>query len=193
MILEFLATVFGALGGVAVVIYGLSGWLGKVWANRILEQQRADLQTLIDGHRIRLDSLQERRGKLIAELYEKLHRVDYGVRKVDYWVSQDLLSPDKDWIAKASIDLTEHLNDLREHFEIHQIYFSENLCKLLRVAIDSSYEISDTYFVKIIDADESDLKQRCQEASKAILANKETVDNTLHVIRDEFRKLLGVI
>ncbi|WP_029655001.1 hypothetical protein [Marinobacter daepoensis] len=37
---QVVAAALGAVGGAAVIILGLSSWLGKVWANRILEQDR---------------------------------------------------------------------------------------------------------------------------------------------------------
>lgn len=45
---------FGAVGGATLIILGLSSWLGKVWANRVLEQDRfkysQELELLKSAH-----------------------------------------------------------------------------------------------------------------------------------------------
>src|ERR1035438_4960013 len=33
-------TVVGSLGGGGLIVFGLSGWLGKVWANHLMERER---------------------------------------------------------------------------------------------------------------------------------------------------------
>lgn len=43
MILEIVGAVFLSLGGGSVVVFALSKWLGGVWANRILEDKRAEI------------------------------------------------------------------------------------------------------------------------------------------------------
>ena len=40
-IFSLAAAIFGSLGGGAVLVLALSSWLGKVWANRILEGDKA--------------------------------------------------------------------------------------------------------------------------------------------------------
>lgn len=42
-------TTLGAFGGIATIVLGLSFWLGRVWADRILEEQRADNATQLEG------------------------------------------------------------------------------------------------------------------------------------------------
>ncbi|MGR7920674.1 hypothetical protein ACU6RQ_06110 [Zobellella denitrificans] len=37
---QIITAALGAVGGSALIIFGLSSWLGKVWANRILEQDK---------------------------------------------------------------------------------------------------------------------------------------------------------
>ena len=39
---QVVTAALGAVGGTAIVILGLSSWLGKVWANRILEKDRSE-------------------------------------------------------------------------------------------------------------------------------------------------------
>lgn len=37
---QIITAALGAVGGSAIIIWGLSSWLGKVWANRILEEDK---------------------------------------------------------------------------------------------------------------------------------------------------------
>jgi len=106
------------------LVFVLSSWLGKVWATRILEQERAALQRLTDEHRVRFAKLHDKQALLIGELFEKLYEIDYDERQVNYWISQNLVKPRKDWIAQPSLRLTRLLLDLRRHFEKHKIYFN---------------------------------------------------------------------
>ena len=39
-IFKISGAILGSVGGAAVIIVGLSSWLGKVWANRILEKDK---------------------------------------------------------------------------------------------------------------------------------------------------------
>ena len=45
---ELLRTILASVGGTAIVIAGLSNWLGKVWANRILEKDKRKYQEEIE-------------------------------------------------------------------------------------------------------------------------------------------------
>lgn len=51
------ASIIASLGGAGIIIFALSGWLGKVWAERVMETERA-------AHAARLEELR-------AELYQK--------------------------------------------------------------------------------------------------------------------------
>jgi len=37
---EFIATAITAAGGSAVMVAGLAAWLGKIWADRIIQTQK---------------------------------------------------------------------------------------------------------------------------------------------------------
>ncbi|WP_277407834.1 hypothetical protein [Lacrimispora xylanisolvens] len=41
-VFEIAGAVLASLGGGAAIVFGLSSWLGKVWANRILENEKAE-------------------------------------------------------------------------------------------------------------------------------------------------------
>src|SRR6266705_3512382 len=60
----------GALGGFTVVVLGLSTWLGKLWADRILEKDRQHYREELE----RLKSSYEAANKSIqSELDKRIH------------------------------------------------------------------------------------------------------------------------
>ncbi|OBT07094.1 hypothetical protein A9267_14595 [Shewanella sp. UCD-FRSSP16_17] len=52
-ILKISASILATLGGGSLIVFGLSSWLGKVWANRLMEKDKSkfltDLENLKNG------------------------------------------------------------------------------------------------------------------------------------------------
>lgn len=76
-------SVVTGLGGSAVLIWALSSWLGKVWANRILQKDKLKYTTELEvvktelgrasqEYLIKFSSLQAERAHIIRDLYKKL-------------------------------------------------------------------------------------------------------------------------
>ena len=86
------ATVIASLGGAGALILALSGWLGKVWANRLMEKEK-------QAHSIELEelrsSLQQAAAKELKTLATKLEaeKSDRLDRLTIYRASIDLLAP----------------------------------------------------------------------------------------------------
>jgi len=71
--LSAVGTVIGAIGGGAVVVFGLSGWLGKVWAERLMNTEKAE-------HARKLASEQAEHATRLKELESRLRGdVDAGL------------------------------------------------------------------------------------------------------------------
>lgn len=64
------SAVLTALGGGTLIVLAGSTWLGKVWARRILETDRAKYQSEIEG--------------LKADLSKKIHEHNVAVSRLDY-------------------------------------------------------------------------------------------------------------
>jgi hypothetical protein len=58
-----------SVGMASIIILGLSSWLGKIWASRILQEEKAKLDSLNFEHQIKFSSLHEKRAEIIAETY----------------------------------------------------------------------------------------------------------------------------
>ncbi|WP_148282299.1 hypothetical protein [Corallococcus coralloides] len=79
---NLVSAVLLSVGGAGALIFGLSSWLGKVWANRILEREKLaiqrELHTLQAESSLRLHELKERTDVLIKNIeaeHSRKHRV----------------------------------------------------------------------------------------------------------------------
>ena len=61
-----------SVGGASAIILILSSWLVKVWGQRILSRERAELHRLAKQHEISFSQLHVERAHVIKDLYEKL-------------------------------------------------------------------------------------------------------------------------
>src|SRR6266545_315513 len=83
-----IAFLVGSVGGASILILGLSSWLGKVWASRILEKDRATYQammtTTIEGHRDKVSLYQKAITPLIDMMVDIRHGKDGGLSLREY-------------------------------------------------------------------------------------------------------------
>jgi hypothetical protein len=69
-IFEVATAMLASLGGGTAILFGLSSWLGKVWANRILEKEKAEHNKEIEHYKSELNRELTRIGKIQdKELY----------------------------------------------------------------------------------------------------------------------------
>lgn len=67
-ILSVSAAIIGSVGGSAVIIVGLSSWLGKLWANRIMEKDKLEFTKELETIKSELQRESEQQ-KLTFSLY----------------------------------------------------------------------------------------------------------------------------
>jgi len=97
------ATVLLSLGGGGAIVFGLSNWLGKVWADRMMEKERhvyaKDLEALRDALRLQSDLvLAELRTKL--EIAKEALVGDHVNRVTTY---RDSVEPVVKFVAKVQM------------------------------------------------------------------------------------------
>src|SRR5262245_60185635 len=81
---ELFGTVFAAVGGAGILLLGLGAWLGKVWATRIAESEKADYSQKLERLKAEL-ALKSSQQARVSEAQFKLYS--------DVWVKlQDLKS-----------------------------------------------------------------------------------------------------
>ncbi len=69
-IFQVSVAIIGSVGGAAVIIFSLSSWLGKVWANRILEEDKLKYSTEFEIIRNKLQSESEKQNLMFSLYFE---------------------------------------------------------------------------------------------------------------------------
>ena len=73
-VLSIAATVMASLGGGAVIVFALSSWLGKVWANRLMEEDKARHAKDLKGLEADLSRVAEDRTRKLESLKRHYER-----------------------------------------------------------------------------------------------------------------------
>jgi hypothetical protein len=63
--------ILGSLGGGSIIVFAASNWLGKVWANRILEKEKAELQRELEHYKTDLQKDIEKEKTALQREIEK--------------------------------------------------------------------------------------------------------------------------
>jgi len=143
--------IIGSVGGSAVVIAGLSSWLGKVWANRILEQDKKkygeELELIKKQYEVHFDGLKaillrysENQFDIYRELWSSL--CELKLTTDDLWTRatpdnvgrfSEQLNKSRFWLEKSSLFIEdEHYQTLRVVFDDFQNFLEgkESLVQL---------------------------------------------------------------
>ena len=79
-----------SVGGASAIILILSSWLVKVWGQRILSRERAELHRLAKQHEISFSQLHVERAHVIKDLYEKLVDLYDSMQSLNIKYSQSM-------------------------------------------------------------------------------------------------------
>ena len=74
-VFKIIVASLGAVGGATMIMFGLSSWLGKVWATRILQKEKAQLDQFSFEHQTKFSSLHQKRAEVVAETYSLIRDV----------------------------------------------------------------------------------------------------------------------
>lgn len=199
-------SVLGGVGGSALVVWKLSDWLGKVWANRILEKDRLKYQKELEAvktelglasqeYLIRFSSLHNQRADIIDTLYKKCVASDRAMSSI-LKLFQEAGEPSPEEKIK---DFAKTFNDFYLFYYDKKIYFSPSLCEqidnlatsLKHIHIDLTTYPVDTKSPEYSVSPEL-LRERSQYWREA-RQNYTNISNPLKTdIEKEFRELLGV-
>ena len=99
-VLELSGVILGSLGGAAVIIFGFSIWLGKVWANRLMTKEKAEYAQELESLRNRLTQDTESY-KIKLKKSEFLFQKEYEAASEFVALKRSFLPtyshPDMDW------------------------------------------------------------------------------------------------
>lgn len=99
IVYEVAQAILLSVGGASIIIVGLSGWLGKVWANRLMESDRAKYQTKLTELRAQLEKEADHGNHLLRQKIE---------------LYKEVANPVIDLITKAQHNGTLTHEDLKE-------------------------------------------------------------------------------
>lgn len=213
-ILEVAAAVVGSLGGGALLVVGVSSWLGKVWAARILEADRQRYQSSLAEIKSELaasrelratlfNTLHAKRAEFVAELYSQMFDLYRGVRLVlhRYDFREIRENHAKKGGSPVSRGLTpeeqEDTESLRAatgqflaFFKRHRLYFPASICEEIdRFATLATY-LAINYENVVYKDSEGNLFVN-QAVKETWDRASEVIPHILESVESEFRAIVG--
>jgi hypothetical protein len=196
-IFKIATAIIGSLGGGALLVAAFSSWLGKIWANRIMQKDKSkheqDLEEIKNKfkkleieHNVVFSELHKRR----AEVVEKLHHliVDTlalvgGLLAIKEWDSEE---SKQDYAQKT----WDQFRGLLDYFTRYKIYLDKELSEYI------------TQFLKQLDNDrkrytkhshDMEINQiSSDECLKSWESFNENAPKAMEKLEEEFRQLIGV-
>lgn len=199
-------SILAGLGGGALIIWGLSSWLGKVWANRILEKDKlrynrelevvkTELGRASQEYLIKFSSLHVERDHIIRDLYKKL----MNAQRMMHSILKPFQSAGEPSLEDKIKDLVKSFNEFYQFYLEYRIYFPPRICKQIE---DFAFRLRDAHIgITIYPVDLQDiqykvspelLKERREFWEKARDIFDTQAEILFRSIETEFRHLLGV-
>ena len=204
---EISSAILASLGGGALIIAAFSSWLGKVWAGRILESDRAkyqaeieqiksDLNKKIHEHNVAVSRIDAHRAEAIQQLYVSLLRCNEA--------ALDIMAPNsklddfsiaipayKEW-AKRFRKESEQLEKLSMLFAISM---GEDTYKILSkcglVISNLSIEFCDAVFNADQEGDPDNILANIETAKQKLVDNfDEDFQPAKAILIKEFRNIM---
>lgn len=189
--------IIASLGGGALIVFGMSSWLGKVWANRLMQNDRAkhekDLESLKNKlkkleieHNIVFSELHKKRAYVIETLYNHLVSsllLVGGLLAIKEWDSEET----KIEYAKKAWD---EFKILLDYFSRHRIYLEKELSDFIQDFLKQLDDDRKRYTKHSHDMEISE--ESLEECRKSWESFIDKAPKAMEELQDEFRKILGV-
>ncbi len=183
--------VFAGLATTALsgtIIFGLSNWLGKVWANRILEEERQAYRKEIEKYKQELDKARtdyQRFSSKKFQIIEETWNAVFGIIKELKIINK--LDKKEDYIN----NLESNLNIISDYLTLirkNSLYFDDDISVLLSRYITACSEVTHSANEKIYNCKtDDDLKNQFGEIAKEIYIKAIQRDELLDEIKIKFR------
>ena len=121
-IVSIAAAIIVAVGGAGAVIIALSAWLGKVWATRIAEQERAQHATELEKYRSELSEL-------------TAHRQDAVIRRRDIYA--DLAASMRVLLGKQRVASDDQIREFLRAYDVSFLWASEDVAIAIGSLLDA--------------------------------------------------------
>ncbi len=140
---EVAFAVLASLGGGGLLVFGLSSWLGKVWANRILESDRrlyteelerlrGELEKTVHAYRVQFET----EFNALCDIWAKVSAVRATMSQVRTW--GDIVDPEEDPDAlfqRRFRGFQEAFSDFVHAVDDRSPFYSEDIYQELSAAI----------------------------------------------------------
>jgi hypothetical protein len=169
-VLKVVLGVIASLGGGGAIVLGLSGWLGKVWAERLMEKERHEHAQALESDRAKyakeLEALKAKYEQTHRRLQNELDKTIYGHQLktqtefnalMELWKKVPPLESALHWARMASVlsgadaaslrmdqltEATKNLQSLLSDFgPFVDARIYENLKKMISIANEEYFEI----------------------------------------------------
>ncbi|MFC1461124.1 hypothetical protein ACFLQR_01220 [Verrucomicrobiota bacterium] len=152
-IFKTLAAVLTAVGSAGVIILALSSWLGKVWAARILAQEKCQHAKQLEDHKAELEKMKKEHAVTFTRLHEKRAEVIETLYSHLVETDESFHSLIKSFQPAGEPELPEKFatfvgvyNAYYRFFQKKRIYFSQTTCetidKLNRLLFESHIDLT---------------------------------------------------
>lgn len=153
-IFEITAAILASLGGGTAIVFGLSSWLGKVWANRILAKEKAEHSKELEFYKSELNKELERINvlqdkalyiskvqydneyKIYQEIWEEMHRIMMMVQEFCCENRYNRL----DWATKVS-KFADKIVEFEFLIEKYSLFYQEEFISNFYQIISLSYNV----------------------------------------------------
>lgn len=187
-VLEISSAILAALGGGAAIIFGFSSWLGKIWANRLMEKEKA-------GHAKALESLRSKLTHETESYKVKLKKSEFLFEK-EFEAASEFVSlrrsflptysnPGMDW--HDACDEIAHRFDkieseLGKYLSKHGAILSEEVKDLISfsegAASENKFDIMDVVVPESANKAADEMFKKLNEAEKLLIAQVRTQSST---------------
>ena len=143
-VFKIAAAIIASVGGASFIVAGASAWRGKVWANRLMQQDIAkynealanlnsNLKKLEAEHQVRFSRLHEKQAEVIATLYDKLYHFNTSLQRLLFEYQHREIRED--------LDRKLYLNRRDEWELVHGIHTlrpeeSERVSELVKITLE---------------------------------------------------------
>lgn len=204
-VFQLISALLASVGGAGAIIIAVSSWLGKVWANRLMEKDRAqhskELEALKNQYSKELEEYRTRLGLIVGQL-QRYYGRQFELYSV-FWVAlYDLkLAADDLWEEATPVSLLAFADQLRKTSQaIHRgaLFLEEQHYAQLKRVLDafSQFEMGKARLIDVRSQEDlvrsyggSELyiiQNRIRNQIAANRAHKQTYDVLIERIREDF-------
>lgn len=188
-IFKISSAILGSVGGAAVIIFALSSWLGKVWANRILEKDRLKYSTELERIKNQLHSEAEKQQFVFSLYFEGQFKL-YN----DLWVSLSELQNEveKLWAEASTRNLRTFVSALskaKQQIRNSALLIDQNHYKEIMDVIDSleNYHVGKEKLINTRRNIENVSQGEIHEIIERNRHNRERINTFVEHMLDEMR------